>query len=337
MNRRHVLFALAVLFPLALFVGAKVATRWRPVKIGALVGRGSGLDNWLVRANATTVTAGNEPFTNFDLRAGTARGTWTECATDTGTWTYELRAGKPAHLLLRAPGFSRSYALPGVTMSGPKVPVRPQSQVRVSPVAGRLELLDDDLGYFRWSLSTAKLERRHYAMLPEELNFNGIRLPMGKALSRDSETLVLAGRHEIQRVSTAPPYVAQKVAIAANVPAPRAARADFIQISPDGDLAFYGTSPKTSRTRWDVVDSRTGSRLWNFSTNYFPAALVFAKNADEVAVLGAGRDWQVRDAQTGALARTLPRVPNTVAGAFSPDGQTLYSLANGVLYRQRAR
>ena len=47
--------------------------------------------------------------------------------------------------------------------------------------------------------------------------------------------------------------------------------------------------------------------------------------------------WEIHDSKTGVLLHTLPMISGVYTGAFSPDGATLYSVANGVLYKQRAR
>ncbi len=98
------------------------------------------------------------------------------------------------------------------------------------------------------------------------------------------------------------------------------------QVTPDGK----GVSA--------VLQTATGQRLWDFHENEVnPSFNWVASNDERVIFVRAGTQWQVRDFQTGTLLRRLPCVSNVQAAASSPDGSMLYSIAGGVLYRQRAR
>lgn len=89
--------------------------------------------------------------------------------------------------------------------------------------------------------------------------------------------------------------------------------------------------------RYHVIESSTGNTLCELESSAFSLYSSAISPDEKRIALPLSGQWQVRDLKTGQLLRALPLVPNTVSGAFSPDGNTLYSVADGVLYRQRAR
>ena len=89
---------------------------------------------------------------------------------------------------------------------------------------------------------------------------------------------------------------------------------------------------------WNVHDTHTGRLLWRFLLEVNVRERAIAPDESVIALPFPSRaQWDIRDLQTGQKLRTLPLVPNLKSAAFSPDAKTLYSLAGGVLYRQRAR
>lgn len=105
--------------------------------------------------------------------------------------------------------------------------------------------------------------------------------------------------------------------------------------SPNGRYALFDQPTKTFR--WEVVETATGKHLWGFTIDASASPLWAISGDEQTIIVPNGKAWEARDFQTGALLRRLPCVPDTWLAALSPDGETLYSVAVGVLYRQRAR
>ena len=353
MNRRRILIALAILTPLALFGAAKWATRWRPVVVGATLGRTR--HSPLVRASARYVVAGDRTsYTRFDLQTGArvalqnggmARTSATKRGgiAPTGAWAVERTVNSKGHwkLILTAPdGAARAYSCGGAGFdlppgSGPipnwEVENLAAQRLRVSPAGNRLELLDG-YHYWRWNLASGALERQIALEQPDPLGNADDRDAESFALTRDGERAVFPVEKTLVWRSMRSGAVLTRVPLG-GVPHFRAAR-----VSPLGTYALFDANLTGATARWRVVETRTGRVLWSFDVGSSEEIAPFAPDETRIAVpLSQSKIWQIRDLATGKIIGTLPLVPDTNAAAFSPDGATLYSIAGGVLYRQRAR
>ena len=155
------------------------------------------------------------------------------------------------------------------------------------------------------------------------------------ALARDGVRIIDAREDEIAELSIETGNVVKRVPIL-----PKLTLASIPRVSPFGAYALYEDGPaKNSVARWRVVDVSNGRALWRLASSQLEIySSVMSLDETIIAVPSLSRKiWQIRDARTGAIVRTLPLVPGAHNGAFSPDGSTLYSVAGGVLYRQRAR
>ena len=91
---------------------------------------------------------------------------------------------------------------------------------------------------------------------------------------------------------------------------------------------------------FDVFDARSGRVRWNFDLENTATtdAPTWDYTGNRIALPLPSRGvWEVHRFPSGELLTTLPLVPGAGRGAFSPDGNTLYCVVGGVLYRQRAR
>ena len=319
MNRR-ILIALAVLVPLAIFGAAKWASRFRPVLLGAV--GGTHLARVQMSASESTVAVDDQ---KFDLK-----GAYSDALPNhflgVGRWTWAWAPGYPA-LLFLDDGLHpvQTYALPV------NIPVDEgefaQPLVNFSPAADRVEMLV--LGhYVRWRAHSRAVER-HCELVTGHDNIR--ELAGAFALSRDGETVVFAGTASITVFST---RTGKPVRV---TPLQDATLGETIEISPHGRYALYELS--THRFfKQRVVETRSGRVPWILTMDDNQTAAVFSPDETEIAVPIAKRArWEVHRLPTGEIARTLPLIPQTRGAAFAPDGDTLYSLAGDVLYRQRAR
>ncbi len=320
MNRRF-LIALAVAAPLALLASAKVVTRWRPValaRFGANVSPNDGL-----RASERLVVVGDQ---KYDLKEGYTDALPNNFA-GVGAWTWSWAPGYPPQLFLDDGVHPlRVYDLP-VNISLREAGFA-QPLVRFSPVTNRVEMLVRGR-YFRWNAQSRQLERQlHFTFEDNEF----VEDDPAIALTKDGETLVIAAPTLIREFSTRTGKLTRRV------PLQGVEFFETIRLSPFGAYALYEVGGQRNDFAQDVVDARNGRALWRLEMDSNQTPAVFCPDESVIAVpLDKRRQWQIRDAKTGVMLRTLPLVPNTDAGAFSPDNATLYSVADGVLYRQRAR
>ncbi len=214
--------------------------------------------------------------------------------------------------------------------------------------------------YYRWNLATRQLQRQvKLADVPDRKTpyFTPDPKIVGAySLSRDGEDIVHAGTKGISVLST---RSGQRVRY---TPLEGIEFFQNIVLSPFGSHALYdGTKRMGGERHWRVVDTRDGRVKWRLENpdnpgNWPPQSNPFnAKNPaftpDEKSVAFPFAElerWEIRDLATGAIERPLPLAKHdgkdnfaidayAQTGAFSPDGATLYSVAGGKLYRQRAR
>ena len=320
MNRRLII-ALAVVVPLALFVCAKVVTRWRPVALAHFTANFYGFNN--LRASERLVVIGDQ---KFDLKENYADTTPNDF-TGVGAWTWSWTPGYPPQLFLDDGAQKlRVYDLPADISLREAADARPL--VRFSPANNRVEMLVRG-HYFRWNTQSRQLERQlHFTFDDSEFLGDNPKT----ALSRDGETLILADPTLIREFSTRTGKLARRVPLQG---------VDFfekIRLSPFGAYALYEIGGHKSDFEQNVVDARTGRALWQLKMDSNETDAALCPDESVIAVpLVKRQQWQIRDLKTGAILRTLPLVPGTNSGVFSPNGNTLYSVSNGILYRQRAR
>ena len=331
MKHRRFLVALAVVVPLAAFIAAKVVASWRPVVLGNVSQRGAHSAHLMgdseryvwVENYHSEGDVGYSKRTLFDLETGNARLLAdSEGIADDGAWLWELQTDQEKPLLWLREGDEPpvSYALNADALHTTR---RDVALFRVFPALNRVEML---LGrrIYRWNKSSRQLERTSKIAFS-----NG----NDTALSRDGETIVHA---DVKSINLG---VARTGQLSRRVPFRGFKWSYEKRVSPFGSWILSDVNDsKWPVTHWRVVNASTGRSSWNFYQKDWAENPVFSP--DEIAIalpVFARKLWEIRDLQTGALARTLPMITGAQRGVFSPDGETLYSVANGVLYRQRAR
>lgn len=189
--------------------------------------------------------------------------------------------------------------------------------VRILPKQDRVVILDLS-GLSEWSFRSERLRRA----IP-------CAMASARALSRDGRTFVMADyqRFKIGDVATGK--------ITRVVPVRGIQLFEYVHLSPYGRYALFDQSNPWGS--WKVADTATGKYLWTlYASSMNPDSWVITDD-ERTIFMRKGRQWEVHDLQTGATLRQLPLVAGVTVAASSPDGATLYSVAKGVLYRQRAR
>lgn len=110
---------------------------------------------------------------------------------------------------------------------------------------------------------------------------------------------------------------------------------DGVELSPHGRYGMFNR--RIEPTKHEIVETATGKILWELNGPSSGFGLRAMSDDETTLIVAAGKEWQVRSFATGEVLRRLPLVPGGTLAALSPDGATLYSVANGILYRQRAR
>ena len=346
MNRRRILVALAILVPLAIFGAAKWATRFRPVRVGVLPKQPRYLP--VLRASDRYVVAGDRTiYSCFDLQTGARTTLQNQGIAPVGAWMVR-RTGDVTgrwQLELTAPnGATRAYGCGDVGFNiAPSSGARPNWQVenlaiqrlRVSTANNRLELLDG-YHYLRWNLTSGALERQTALQQSDPLENADDRDAESFALTRDGKRALAPVEKTLVWRST------RNGEVLVRVPLRGVTSFRTVRVSPFGTFALYSVDMTGSVARWRVVDAQTGRALWSFDLFSDDDFAPFAPDETRIALpLRYPPRWEIRDLATGQLLRTLPLAHGAGSeanlGAFSPDGATLYSVAGGVLYRQRAR
>ena len=92
------------------------------------------------------------------------------------------------------------------------------------------------------------------------------------------------------------------------------------------------------RLNWKVYQVAPQRALWEFETETENTPSFFSDdNTLYYLAVPARKIWEVRDAKTGEVVRTLPLVGGARGATLAPDGKTLYCVAGSSLYQQRAR
>ena len=331
MNRRRLLVALAVMVPLALFIPSKIAASWRPVMLARIAppassnngtpAGSSACDD--MRASTRAVVIAHSGA-RFDLASRAVQPLFKTgvLANGDGEWRIEAD-GAPRLLVRKGQTPERAYPLPADYVPNSMVLPPPNfNRARVIANETRVELLIGQ-NYFRWDAVVGQLERA-FDVTPNARE--------NQAVTRDGEHIVSADLWQIQTLSTLTGEVVKRVTLS-----PAQTKNEAVYISNFGKYALY-VPPDSNAMIWQVVETATARVLWTFKAANFYGTAIFSPDEKWLATTrGDRKNWEIRDARTGAILRTLPLVPGAQTGAFSPDGGALYSLADGTLYRQRAR
>ena len=322
MNRRS-LVALALALPLAIFGVAKTMASWRPVALTHLTYGKFGFV--AMRAGERLISADDE---KFDLQTGAlTSSTDPIVGVDALTWRLQPRpSGRAAQLFLetQTQAQTQSQAQPARVYELTDVYTRGEGAaplVRMRPDADCVEML---LGqnYYRWRAKSGQLER--HTVFPVTESYE-------RTLAPDGERVIYVDNRNISALST------RTGRIESVTPLRGFKSATLYWISPLGRYALYEVPDEQIR-KYRVVDTTSGRALWILMMPLDNAQTVFSPDETEIAVPQIKRRvWEIHDLPTGKILRTLPLLPDALGGAYAPDGATLYSVAAGVLYRQRAR
>ena len=330
MKRSRIWLGLAALaVVVALFVVAKSAAKARPVKIGVLDASVQNYAEVDLRVSPAYVLAGADAaYTRFDLRTGARLPLKNATFVAGDEWLGFLEIGDHLNLQLRKAGEPTAiYRAPAPKTGKPNivsVGERPDF-VRVTPPDNRVEMIQNGV-YYRWNLGSRALERG--------FNIKG-NLGHAQAIARDGETVICAATDAIYRSATRSPHAPVRVAFqGVEVFKER-------QLSPFGSYAIYDDLEKSAPVL-RVIDTTNGRELWQVDWKFEAATsrdnAVFSPDETLVALpFSQRKQWEIRQTKTGVIVRVLPLLPDVQAAAFAPDNSTLYSVAGGVLYRQRAR
>lgn len=351
MNRRRFFLALAVVVPLVTLGAAKWAMRFRPVKVGALLGAKAPHLPVTLRVSARYVIAGTTSFnayTLFDLKEGTRQRIADQTLIEGGAGRWQIRVtgavgstptpGNVQLVFKAGDGSTRAYALPNLSISNPgggyTIETISRQTARVSSTLNRVELMLGN-SYYRWNQTSRVLERQF--LFWDVLNFNGFLEESVPAIARDGESVVLLNSQSIVWRSTRTGKVGKRITLQGFRPANQTS--DNIDVSTYGHYALYRTfASGVVSTHWQLRDARNGCVLRTFQLDSGAERAIFSPDETLLAVPRAARGvWEVRATENNQLVRTLSLLPGVQNAAFSPDNATLYIVANGVLYRQRAR
>ena len=327
MNRRNFLIALAVALPVAVFVPAKIAASWRPVAVGDTTSRTNSSTSIVVGPQVVLIWDEIGKVTPFDLATGKRSSQKIQGVCKDGLATWSHTEGKYPQLLITRNGKTHVYNLPG-DISGRLKESSDYAKVLDAP--DRIELLYEDR-YYRWKPGIAKCQLE---LRCDEMDFE----QADASITHDGQSIVDARnegyRGTVAWFSTSDGRLARRVATATS------ARYGADYLSNFGSYSIYTKRVPRSETpqKWEIVDTTNGRVLWSCLRPTEADFLAISPDETRVAISRLfARRWEIRDLRSGKIIRTLPLVPNTHDSAFSPDGATLYSIANGVLYRQRAR
>lgn len=326
MKRRYFLIAFGLAVPLCLGLWAKKAASWRPVEIARFpLNTGS--------EERQTVVSGHEAVQTFydPAKGETTTGVlWNDATGKEQLFSFRGRhlvgmqngyfwhsrvsfeGNTPFSIDLKLPdGREKFFIYRNLTYDQPD-----NKTLRVLPGQNRVVVLDS-YGLVEWTLRDAKF--KHAIGMAS----NGAR-----ALSRDGRTFFVAGTTLVE-IGDATTGKGIK-----RIPHHVLAWDEQFAFSPYGHYILFEESLLRN---YVVVDAVTGHKLWKFRIPNGSFPLYCISDDEQTVFIAQAKEWQVRDLKTGVLRRRLPLVPGVTVAACSPDASTLYSVANGVLYRQRAQ
>lgn len=341
MNRRFILIALAIAVPVAVFIPMKIAASWRPVGVATVAGAQTNIA-MTMRVSKRYLVASDANATNlFNLQNGDKTLLNYGGIAENGAWLANLRAPKHGQLELSLSNSEQTFAypIPNVTASSKagfdaNATAQTLSRQTLRIEADRVEVVNFG-AYYRWNRRSRKLER---SIRLEDMSQNlaGFREEKIAAITRDGERVVALDSKGIAWRSTTSNQVTERFRFTSYRPSNRTS--EQIQVSNYGAVALYNVYiGGNNSAQWEVRSTANGRVLWKFTLSSPTSRAVFSPDEKWLALPVDALKWEIRDAQSGAIIRTLPRVPDVRAAVSSPDGATLYSVANGVLYRQRAR
>ena len=323
--------ALFVVIPLVLAVGAWISARrgpafgaeWQPVKIASFNAKR------MPDASLGTIGVGRDYVVSesyiYNLKTNSGRSWRRGGLTSEGTAVWEIIDNPKGNPLLevRDDAGTARYDLPDsyefdMTLSG-------WSGAGVDTRDGEIGLVTDR-NFYRW--------KKHRPAPLKVVNFS--RTGDGRAsLSRDWSRVTCANHYAILIHSASDGRRLQRI------DSELFENADYLNLISYGDTALYSDPEQTvpgKTFHLNVLDARNARVLWDFDLENDADHPAFDTESNLIALPLPSRGlWQLRRLDNGAPLRTLPLVEGTGAASFSPDGALLYSLANGVLYRQRAR
>ena len=330
MNRRRFFTALVVVSPLTVFGSSNAKPNWQPDKLSHVQLNGSqpvhrieASDRYIVLTNY--VATGDVIFeerTLFDLETGKARFLSDhQGVADQGAWLWELQTDKsqPQLLLRQGDQPPMIYDLNEDARHATRSSV---TLLRVRPALNRVELL---LGrrIYLWNRTSRQLERT------AKIAFSNGDYT---TLSSNGENIVHADLKSINIGSSSNGRLVKRVPFIGFV------WGKSPLLTPPGNFILYlGSAAAWPATNWRVVKTSSGRVLWNIHRDSYEPPVLSPDEKEVALPLNRRSIWQIHSLPTGKILRALPLVSGATIGAFSPDGATLYSVANGVLYRQRAR
>ncbi len=323
MNRRRFLIAFAVFVPITPFVPAKIAASWRPVMVGKLLGKQT-----MASCDATSrfVIAGGEVATLFDLKTGEVRLARNEGVIREKSGVWELKNGTPAQLIVRLnDGTQSNYSFP---KSSHFYSMNINSGYDLVSVSEHYVDLIFDAKFYRWKRDSHQFVRQLQFKMDD----------FAWTFGQTGENIIYARRTtNIESVSTTTGHLERAISTGTIT-----GGKDF----DDGKISAFGnyialreySESSDTPIKWIVASSRSGQGGWGFNESQGYSFISFSPDETLLAVPSLeGEHCEIHDLRNGHILRELPLIPNTNAAAFSPDGATLYSVAGGVLYRQRAR
>ena len=323
--KRRLIVAFAVVLLVAIFGAAKWAAAWRPTAIGSLNGvKPIDWDKWQVFdvSNRYVVAGYIDNRVLFDLRSGQLRSSEVEEVTQDGRALWKA-VEDARQLIIQGDNARRVYTMPWPEVSWMNDFSTAQPQVIDGPETTSV-FVKHSLIY--WNSESPQT--------PKVVNCQLDLVLSRYALTRDGGKIINGCLDGITELSTRTGKVVKHIALV-----PKSTLNAVPRLSPFGTYALYEEGIAGNPYRCRIVDASTGHALWRFvSTEWEMYLSEISRDEDIIAIPSFSRKiWQIHDLKTGKLLRTLPLAPGFKVGAFSPDGNMLYSMANGVLYQQRAR
>lgn len=345
-NRHRIIGALAIVLPLCLFVAAKSAASWYPLKIGDVEqGDGSYIEQVPVIAATKdqVVIAFNHECAWFDLhtRQKRAANYYFRGATSDGRGLWWVKGKVPCQLVIEQDGRTHTFDIPDPAASWMQRRSRLPMSVNVS--SDRVEALIGLL-YLRWSPESLKLQKQinlaRTSEIPEAYGCDkyGYRDfgDCGNYSLKGQGKVVALFENEFLAISTQSGRIVKRI----SVEKPRSGArpsAEPLALRRFSSRGTYAVLANTDANQYHVVATKSGRTLWT------AARLTFgdiALSADERSIVLRKNDrWEVRDLATGELLNTAPMLFYSDFTGISPDANTLYTIDrnNGSLYRQRIR